>query len=406
MRIKAITASAINLKTVQNVQRNSAPAQVNNNMSAPQCKVTISEEGKKLSNRQTEQSVGNAQKTAVRKRMLRQDEESEQNEKTLEGYREQLGDIQKQITSINRSFSKETNKEIIKDELEVIMAIRKQKQAQLEENQRRAKEARELAMQSSKYQEDIDGNNRKLWTLLKTLEEAEKAEEEREGVSAEDNNPPEAEISAGDTIHNSAAQFIAASMGRDLYVDGKLRGLIDEGHQFIDLANTITSNILEESKYIMAALDDDSYPDDMKAELMDHFQKEAMQSYNDVEKYRGYGLDILQDTRDHKIKRIADDPLAGMQETKGSMMMSAADAILGEARQSHLDEASKELEDEVQRLIDRRNDVDRISEDEDEENEEAEAKVEDSEEPTDAEVMPEEKFPQVWEKYLMEARSV
>ena len=181
-------------------------------------------------------------------------------------------------------------------------------------------------------------------------------------------------------------------MGRDLYVDGKLDGLRDEGHQFIDFANKITGSILEESKYIMAALDvdDESFTDDMKAELVDNFQKEAMESYNKIEKYRGYGLDILQDTRDHKIKRIADNPLAGMQETKDSMMISAADAILGEARQSHLDEASKELADEVQKLIDRRNDVDRISEEEEEKVEEEEkAEAEDSKELTDAEVMPE-----------------
>ena len=188
MQIKAITINAANLTTVQNNQSNSTPVQINNTMFTPQYKVTISEEGKRLSSQQTEQSQESVKEAAVRKRMLRQDEESEQNEKIIEGYRGQLRDIQKQITSINRSFSKETNREIIEDELEVIMDIRKQKQAQLEENQRRAKEARELAMQSSKYQEDIDGNNRKLWTLLKTLEEAEKAEEEREGVYAEDNS--------------------------------------------------------------------------------------------------------------------------------------------------------------------------------------------------------------------------
>lgn len=397
MHTKAITVNAANLMSVQNVQRNSTPVQVNNNMFTPQYKVTISEEGKRLSRQQTEQSQGSAQEAAVRKRMLRQDEESERNEKIIEGYHEQLRDIQKQITSINSSFSKETNREIIEDEVEVIMDIRKQKQAQLEENQRRAEEARELAMQSSKYQEEIDGNNRKLWTLLKTLEEAKKAEEEREGIYAEDNSDSdmsEVEISAGDTIQNSATQFIAASMGRDLYVDRKLEGLRDEGHQFIDFANTITGSILEESKYIIAALDDESYTDDMKAELMDNFQKEAMQSYGDVKKYRGYGLDILQDTRDNKIKRIADNPLSGMQETKDSMMMSASDAILGEARQSHLDEISKEIEDEVRKLIDRRNDVDRISEEEEEkveeeEKEEEKTKAEDSKELTDAEVMPE-----------------
>ena len=44
---------------------------------------------------------------------LRQIEESEQNEKITDGYRERLKDIEKQISSLNRSFKTEADRETI-----------------------------------------------------------------------------------------------------------------------------------------------------------------------------------------------------------------------------------------------------------------------------------------------------
>ena len=385
MQIRSIMAHAANTAAVQNIQRNGTPAQADNNVFGPQCKVTISKAGKRLSRQHAEQTQGNAQDTAVQRMKLRQIEESEQSEKITDSYREQLKDIEKRINSLNKSFKTDADRETIEKEQKVLRAMREQKQAQLEENQRRAEDARELAaMQSAKNQEDIDRNNRKLWTLLKTLEEAEKAEEEQEGDIAEDDSgsgTSEAGNSVSDTIQNSATQFTVNSMRRDLHVKEELEWLSDLGHGYIDFADTITNNILKESEKVRAALDAEDYTDDMKAELVDHFKKEAIlscgdvQSYGSVEWFRKNGLHILQETRDYKIKRLADDPLAGMQETKDSMMMSAADAVFGESRQSYLDEASKELEDQVQQLIDERNSVHGTQE-ENEEEKEAEEKIE------------------------------
>ena len=390
MQIRAITVNAINTTAAQNVQRNGSPTQTGNSMFAPQCRVTISKEGKRLSRQQTEEPQGNAQDAAVKRIILRRSEESEQSERIKDGYREQLQDIEKYISSLNGSFTTKADQETIEKEQEVLRALREQKQAQMEENQRRAEEARELAeMYSAKYQDKIDGNNRKLWTLLKTLEEAEKAEKEREGGAKEEDNASgvsEAGNSVGDTIQNSAAQFVTASMGRDLYVDGKFEVLSGEGHQLVDFANTITKNILEAGEKVRTALDDENCPDDILAGMMDHFREQASLSYRSVEDNRSYGLHILQEVRDYKIKRIADNQLAGLQETKESMMMSASDAVLGEARQSRLEETSKELEDQVKKLIDERNSVDNTQEEEEEEE-----KIKDSKElPTDMETEKEE----------------
>ena len=400
MQIRAITVNTAITTVVQNSQKNSTPTQAGNNMFTPQCRVTISKEGKRLSSQHADQPQGNIQDTAVQRMKLRQIEESEQNEKITDEYHERLKDIEKQISSLNKSFKTEVDRETIEKEQLILRSMREQKQAQLEENQRRAQEARELAaMQSAKNQEDIDKNNRKLWTLLKTLEEAEKAEEEQEGGTAEDDSgsgTSEVGNSVGDTIQNSAAQFTAASMRRDQNVQGELEWLSDLGHEYVDFANTITNNILKESEKVRAALDADDYTDEMKAELVDHLQEEATrsggsaQSYGSVAWYRNNGLHILREVRDYKIQRIADNPLAGLQETKDSMMMSAADAVLGESRQSYLDETSKELKDEVEKLIDKRNDVDRTQEENEEEEKEEKIeekieKVNDPKELTDTE---------------------
>lgn len=389
MQIRAITVNAANTMSAQNVQANSAPAQANNNMLTPHYKVTISKEGKKLSRQQDEQSQGSTKDAAVQRMMLRQIEASERSEKTVNEYHEQLSDIEKRISSLNGSFKAEADKDTIQDELDIIRYMREQKQTQLEENQKRAQQARELAaMQTAKYQDDIDGNNRKLWTLLKTLEEAEKAEEERAGNITEDESAgstPAAESSVGDMIQNSASQFAVNSMKRDLYVHDKLEEFEDEGHRLVDFANEITGNILKESEKLRTAIDDERYTDEMKAEMVNHFKEQATPSYDIVKKYRKSGLHILQEARDDRVKRLADNPLGGMQETKDSMMMSAADAVLGEARQSRLDEASKELEEQVQKLIDERNSLERTQEEKEEEAEEKEEKIEDLKDLTDTE---------------------
>lgn len=389
MQIRAITVNAANTMSAQNVQANSAPAQASNNMLTPHYKVTISKEGKKLSRQQDEQSQGSTKDAAVQRMMLRQIEASERSEKTVNEYHEQLSDIEKRISSLNGSFKAEADKDTIQDELDIIRYMREQKQTQLEENQKRAQQARELAaMQTAKYQEDIDGNNRKLWTLLKTLEEAEKAEKEREGDITEGESAgstPAAESSVSDTIQNSASQFAVNSIKRDLFVGDKLKEFEDEGHRLVDFANEITNNILKESEKLRTAIDDERYTDEMKAEMVNHFKEQATPSYPYVEKYRKSGLHILQEARDDRVKRLADNPLGGMQETKDSMMMSAADAVLGEARQSRLDEASKELEEQVQKLIDERNSLERTQEEKEEEAEEKEEKIEDLKDLTDTE---------------------
>lgn len=381
MQIRAITVNAVDRAAERNSQGSRPQAQPGNNMFGAECRVTISKEGRKLSRQQAAQTEKSTPSVKAERMLLRQQRESELNEDIKNGYREKLTEIEKTIGSLNSSFHKKKDmEETIEKEQEVRRAMRDQKQFQMEENQRRAKEAQQMAARSAGYQEDIDENNRDLLTLLKTIEEAEKAEEERENGEAEfdggSGGASGTKNSVSDVIRNSAAQFTASSVKREWGVDEAIAGLEETGRWFLDTADSITQNVLKECSNIRAALNDEAFTGEKIAKMMQSFQEGMSLNYKNVENYRGWGLQILQDVREIKIQHIADDPLRGMQETKKSMMQSAADAALGEAMQGGLDETSQELEDEVERLIDERNDVDRIRQGKEEDEEEQARKAE------------------------------
>lgn len=404
MQVRGITISAPGVMAGQSAQTKPVTGinrmQAEGSRAVPECQVTISREGRRLSRQQAEKGAADVR---MEKKLLHQQEQMELSKEIRDGYREYLNDIEKQISDYNRSYAglrqsaglgknnavyDKTLMEKTEEEKEKLKtAMESQKTQQAEENQRLAEEARRMAMQAAGYQDEIDENNRELVTLLKTMEEAEKAEEEREGgEAAEDSSETggstaEAGNSVGDVIQNSAAQFMNSSVKREWRVEEMLDGLEASGHWYVDTANSITRNVLQRSGEIKASLEDESFTDEQLAEMMESFQAGMAQNLDNVLNFRAYGLQVLQDTREARIKHIADDPLKGMQETKNSMMQSAADAALGEARQSTLEEASGELAEEVQELIDERNGVDRIPEEKEEEKEEAieEAKKESEE---------------------------
>lgn len=401
MQIRAITVNAAGMAPERSIQGNRNQAQPEDNVFGAECKVTISREGKKLSRQQTAQTEKSAQGTQntqsvkVERMLLRRQEESEQSKKIRDGYREELKEIEDKISELNRSYPSQNKvgREVLEKEQEVLRAMRNQKQAQMEQNQKRAKEARQMAMQSSEYQEEIDENNRDLLTLLKTMEEAEKAEEDREnGETKGNDNGSEAsgaKSSVSDIIHNSATQFMTSSVKRQWSVEELLAGLGDDGRALLGLADTITQNVLNEVKNIRTAMDDELYTDEKIEEMMKLLKdgvrrrpgKTGMAlNYQDVWESRRDGLYLVRKARENKLENIANDPLRGMQDTKKSIHQSAADAVIGEVRQSGLDKASQELEDEVEKLIDERSDADRIRQDREEEKEEQAKKAEEEKE--------------------------
>ena len=409
MKVSSVTMDAASLAALRTIQKNGESVQPGVNAFGFACRVTISQEGRALSRQQAEKSSESAPGAASVKEermLLRNQEEAQRAKEIREGYREKLNEIDKTISKLNGSYPEPKKRkaedvkdpydakmmdEAMKNRLDLREAMEDQKVYQAQESQRLAKEARQLAMQSAKYKQEVDDNNRDLLTLLKTMDEAERAEEEREnggekadgssvGDSASGTQDP-----AGGMLQASAAQFMSSSVNQEWAVEQMLAGVKGDGSWFLNTADMITQNIHKKTEDIRAALDDEAVTDGQLAEMMESLQEGLADNYENVENYRGWGLHTLRLAREDRLQHLADDPLKGMQDTKRSVHQSVIDAALGEARQSSLDKASQELVEEVKKLIDERNDADRILKDDQEDEKSWEAEDEKSQEPEDEE---------------------
>lgn len=378
MQVKAITVNGTNMMPAgRNVQKKGHPTEQESKMFGPEYRVTISKEGKNLSRQQGTQAEKETGGVSMEKMMLRRQEEEEYYEKMKNGYLEELKEIDEKINALNSSWNaKKDMDETVEKQQEVLRAMRSQKQHQIEENQRRAKEAQQMAaMQSGRYQEEIDENNRDMKTLLRTIEEAEKAEEQRENGGTDNDDigkgASDTGRSTGDVIRSSAGQFAVSSVKREWDVEEMIAGLSEEGHRLLDLTDSITQAVLKENDRVRTALEQENLTEEEMEELVRPIRERMTpEVYKEVEDYRSWGLQILKDTLDVRLQHIADDPLRGVEGTKKSMMRFAEDAVLKETMQGHIDEASRKLEEEVKELIDERNDIDRIKEDKEEEKKE------------------------------------
>jgi hypothetical protein len=141
----------------------------------------------------------------------------------------------------------------------------------------------------------------------------------------------------------------------------------DSGHWFLSQANGIAQDLLRKSTFMKGAVYDKSFTNVQVDEMMQGFRAEVKVKGEEAYILGSFGTQVLRDMRDVKIQRIADNPMKDMQQVKEGMMQAAADAALGEARNSSLDETSKELAEEVKELIDERNGIDRTPEEKKEE---------------------------------------
>lgn len=422
MQIKAITVNAAGMAAEMGILQGNRSIGVDQarpeDTFGPECRVSISREGKALSSQQqADRTEKNAQSAKAERDQLRRQEEAERAKEIREGYREKLNEVDKTIKDLNASYpvSKKRQPEDDEDPYDAKMmdeamknrqdlreAMQSQKDFQTQESQRLAKEAQQMAVQSAKYRQEIDENNQDLLTLLKTMEEAEKTgeEQERGEVKADGNSVSDGasgtQDSAGGTLQASAAQFMTSAVNREWNVEQMLAGFKGDGDWFLDTADSITREMLQKTEGIRTALKDEAVTEEQLAEMMKNLWEGLEDNYENVENYRGWGLHAQRLAREDKIQHIADDPLKGMQETKESLMLSAADAAIGEARQGSLDRTSRELADEVEKLIDERNDVDRSPQDEEKEEEDQLEKAEDEEEQAGMQ----EKLSQVKEKEM------
>lgn len=382
MQIKGVGVSTAGMMTgVSGIRENGGFSALEEDMFGPEYKVTISEEGRSLSRQQTAQretDAFGAQSSGKTRALLRQLEEDQLAEKKRQGYYDELDELEKQIKVMNAAYGRMRSdlsyndplmKELVEQQQLLQEKMQEQKDFQEEESLRRLKEAQRMAaMQASQYQEEIDENNRDLVTMLKTMEEADKAEDAQEnGVPENDGDgASDTEYSAGDTIHNSAHWLMKSSLNHEKGVEELSDMVGDSGRWFLSKANEISQNLLKTSASIKAAIADESFTNGQIDEMMESFRREVKAKSEEAYIAGSFGTQVLRDMRDVKLQRIANDPLQAMQQTKNGMVQAAADAVIGEARNSSIDKASDKLAEEVEELIDERNHVDRIPQEEEE----------------------------------------
>jgi hypothetical protein len=351
--------------------------QLEDNMFGPAYRVAISEKGRNLLEEKMAQKKTGTQGTQMdegTRMLLRQLEEDQQARKTRNGYYDELEELEKQIKVMNAAYgsmnrSKAYNdplmKEVVKQQQLLQEEMQEQKDFQAEEALKRLKEAQQAAaMRTSRHQEEIDENNRDLVTLLKTVEEAKKAEEEQKdnSVEGEDSSASGTENSTSGAIHNSATGLMKSSLNHERGVEELSDMVSDGGHYFLSKADGIAQNLLKKSKLLKVAVQDESFTIGQLEEAMESFRSEVKTNCEEAYIFGSFGTQVLRDMRDVKLQRIADNPLQSMQQIKDGMMQAASDAALGEALQSSINETSQELADEVEELIDERNGVDRTPE--------------------------------------------
>lgn len=392
MQIKAITVNAAGTMAAgPGIREKGDQVRPEGSLFGPECRVTISQEGRNLSGLRTAQSEAggqNAESVRKERALLRQQDEAELAAGIREGYREELKEIDEQIKALNASYASweeemkidtefqnstlgDAMKETVKELKSLREAMQEQKDFQTEEAKRKMMEAQQMAMQqSARCNEEIDENNRDLVTLLRTIEEAEKAEEGQTDEGTQSGSGASgAGDSVSDAIRSSALQFMMSSADREKAVEEMLESAGESGRSYFDVADAVTQSVLQKTEEIREALDNEAFTDGQIEGMMLKLRDEMKSNYRDVKYSRSFGMDVLRNVREAKIQRAGDDPLKGVAEAKKSMMRSAADAVLGEARRSGIDKASGELADEVQKLIDERDDIDRIPEEKKEEEE-------------------------------------
>lgn len=393
MQIKGLTVNAAGMMPAgAGIQEKKNQMRSAGGMFGPECRVTISQEGRKLSRQQTARSeAGNAQSVREERMLLRQQEEADLAAEIREGYREELNEIDEQIKALNASYASweeelredlefkrtplgKAMKETVKELKSLKESLEEQKDYQTEEAQRRKREAQQMAMQqSARCNEEIDENNRDLAALLKTIEEVKKAEDGRENDETEGGSEASgAGDSVSEAIQDSAVRFMSSSASREKGVEEMLAHAGESGLFYFDVAEAVTQSVLQKTADIRTALDNEVLTDEQLEEMMQKFREEMKLNYKDVKYSRSFGMDVLRTVRSARIEHVGDDSLRGVEEAKRSMMQSSADAVFGEARKGSLEEKSKELADEVERLIDERNDINKTPEEKKKEREEQE----------------------------------
>ena len=327
----------------------------------PQCKVTISSEGRKLS----EQLAVSEPKrftaaSGMERLLLRQ---QKQDEMSRSEQSDTLSEISGLMSSIKNSYAAGEDKETIENKQEALNRLLNLKAQQEEENERRVKDAASSAAGASKEQEEIDRKNSDLYLLLKTLEEKEEDEENGSGAKSDavDTGSENGQGSFGDEFRQSASMLGASAARRELEAKGVIDDMFNSGYGRLAEADAMMHEIQAELDLAAEALGRANLSEAEKDQLMSEHVGRAtdmmLSNYGAMTDLRRKGYQEIQDAKELELRHIAVDPLDGVDKAKQTILDAGAAAALHEVSQGALDEASRELEERVQEEIDKRNDV-------------------------------------------------
>lgn len=367
MQMNITAANHINMRIENNIN-NSLQAQRNKttispNISSvfgPQCRVTISREGRKRSEQMQSEGAKHFAAGSAERLLLREQKQAEQS-------RDEQSDTLKEISGlmaeIKNCYAAGEDKETITKKQEALNRLFELKARQEEENEQRVKDAEGSAAGASREQEEIDRKNADLYLMLKTLEEKDKdgqdggeSGSEKDGASADENRER-----AGGQYQQSADMLGASAAKRELQAVGMIEGMFRSGYGRLAEADAMMHDVWAEMDLAVESLAMENLSEAERGQLMAEHTERANAmlnaNYGEMMDLRRKGYQEIQDAREVSLKHIAVSPLDDVGAAKQAIMEAGITAAFHEVSQGTLDKASEELEERVQEAIDKRNDI-------------------------------------------------
>lgn len=343
-----------------------------------QCKVTISGEGRKLS-KESESEAKSFSAGSAERMLLRAQEQKDKEQKEQTGM---LDEISSLMSEIQNCYASGESKETIEKKQDALQRLMDLKARQEEENKQRTEDAASSAAAASEGQREIDQKNADLYMMLKSFEEQEEDEAERAGEGASDgSSSTEREQKAGsvgEQFDHAASMLGASAAKREMQATAAIDELMQDGYDKIARADALMQDVQAELHLAMEAAGKDNLSEEERQELvsghMDAANDMMKLNYSEIQQLRRSGIQETKDARELEQEHIRLNPLDGVAQAKQTMMDSAVDAALNEVSQGTIEKASDELEQRVQDLIDKRNDI-TSDEDESDKTQEAEEKT-------------------------------
>lgn len=325
----------------------------------PQCRVTISREGRKLSSEMKAAEPKRVTSTGMERLLLRQQRLNEMDKSEQADTINEISDL---ISDIKNSYTAGEDKKTIAEKQDALNRLLDLKARQEAENRQREKDAAGGAAGAAKEQEEIDRKNADLYLMLKTFEEKDEEEGAGDtGAKSDTADTDEGQGSVGDQFQESASMLGVSAAKRELQAKGVIDDMYDSGYGRLAEADAMMREIQAELDLAAESSGRENLSEDERSQLVsEHIGRSIdmmVAHYGEIADLRRQGYQAIQDARELELRHIGASPLDGVDRAKQAIMDAGAAAALHEVSQGALDKASEELEERVQEALDRRDDV-------------------------------------------------